>query len=170
MFAGGWGRWIWGGRAGCPSTPALLYTVVVVPPEPQPLRHLRGLKRKMEWSWSRGSGGGRVRGGEGGNLILLGYWVKCHCRGLRETLTGRPRSQPLKSQRSVAAQQLWPGEQQQSRVKQSRWCAGANSTGIKRFSVRSLGRPCWGEKRKKNFILGRWTANVSAPLNEATPV
>lgn len=29
-----------------------------------------------------------------GNLILLGYWVKCHCSALRETLTDRPLSQP----------------------------------------------------------------------------
>lgn len=27
-----------------------------------------------------------------------------------------------------------------------------------------------GKKEKKNFIHGRWTANVSAPLNEATLV
>lgn len=41
--------------------------------------------------------GGRWRGVRGGNLILLGYWVKCHSSALRETLTGRPLSQPLNS-------------------------------------------------------------------------
>lgn len=71
----------------------------VVVPGPEVHSHLRDRGgRRIKW------------GGGGGNLILLGYWVKCHCCTLKKTLTSRPLSQPPKSQRSVTAQQLRRGE------------------------------------------------------------